>query len=371
MIGWREGFPRYVEDYLIEFPALRDRNPILLDLIDSEICVRREMADDPGLASYCKRFPSLSKEISQLYLLDHENSVGVDAGDGGTHRHADRWPVGSGDPPAPRAKAVEAKTENSPSQPSDDGSIDVAIPIDPPPWVTRVRCVSSTLTPAGRIWLVRGRDVEHGESVAMKLIPLPEGVERKHRTRILNLCEAVSEIDHPALITPRIAAINKGYLAVVRPWVFGEPFHSNLRVDDWRWRMQIVVRVGHVLDAIHLRGSNHGEVHPGNVIIDHENQVRLVDALSGSRFWATHVATWELEDSVESVDRLAIDVQGYLTMVVNEFARFGKTDPLAVLFRDLGEDFMRSPGACSQLADFVQQHLDGRRPKSGWFSRIR
>lgn len=70
----RSGTAVRVEQYLKDAPELRDDTEELLDLIDAEICTRRERGDVPNANEYVRRFPKLATQVGRLFVLDNIES---------------------------------------------------------------------------------------------------------------------------------------------------------------------------------------------------------------------------------------------------------------------------------------------------------
>ena len=66
----RSGASVGVEDYLSQVPELLADSDDLLDLIDAEICTRRELGLTPDFDDYVRRFPDLSTQVERLFVLD-------------------------------------------------------------------------------------------------------------------------------------------------------------------------------------------------------------------------------------------------------------------------------------------------------------
>jgi hypothetical protein len=372
----RRGIAVTVESYLTQFPALTRSQADVLDLIDAELCVRREMGETCHIESFQKRFTEHADAIRQLFFLQTEPELapGPDA-----VKPNETLPLTAGEQPE-IAEASRIERELSlvdpvrrppPTRPvpETDDSIDVPIPIAPPAWMVGARCVATSIGPEGRHWLVKGRDAERGEAVAMKIIPMPSTIGRLERTRILDLCEASSAVSHPVWLAPRIAAINNGHLAVVRPWIFGNPPREFAFAPDQTRHLRQVVRLAFALAAAHRVGATHGGVHRGNLILDHQGDLQLIDVVSSVSGWRNYLAIWDNDLSATLNERIAIDTSGLCRLLTDEAVRLRRPELLetvAALQRkiDLGQ-----ADAGAQVGEAVQAHLDGaatKPPKPFW-----
>lgn len=386
------------EDYLKQFPALAKSDAHLLDLIDAELCVRREMKDARDAEFFIDRFPELADSIRQLVFLDvqpaersyqplsdHAESSSPnialhEASQNSVHGTVDvSISEDSGSDPYLLQRDLTIAGLNRQSSVStgdsrNDDSIDVPIPIKPPAWMVGARCIATTLTESGRCWLVKGRDKERSDTVAMKIIPLPRTLDRTQRTRMLDLCGITSSVAHPTWVAPRIAAINNGHLAVVRPWIFGNPlaqglFSSGLSSSMLKQRLQGIVRVAFALSAAHRIGATHGSVHARNIVIDHESNINLIDAASGVGGWEFNLSIWNNDLSQTIDQRISRDTRGLVEMIASEC--IGSPD----------REMMDWPGqitsgiefhendACVRIGEALQARLDAPMTKQSWWKK--
>ena len=341
----RHGSNARVEDYLNQFPQLSGSDQSVLDLIDAEICVRREAKDDRSIEFYTDRFPELAEPIRQLIHLDLQ--PGAAPLPSGTASAADSQPTsrGSSVHAASESATIEiggtaevgskrfdesdhfelqrhltvAEFRSHQSRPAteqrNEDSIETPIPVQLPDWLSRPRCLATTLLQSGRCWLLKGLDRERGDSVAVKIIPLPSHLERTERTRILDLCEASSNVTHPCWVAPRIAAIRNNYLAIVRPWVFGNSYRVPGPDDLVTRPIPALIKFANALSAAHRSGATHGSVQENNLIIDHHGEVNIVDAASSGRGWEYYLGNWDNQLSNTLDARIRRDTGGLLALI--------------------------------------------------------
>lgn len=67
---WDRGEQVSVEEFLRHRPDLKDNTELVLDLIYSELILRRENGEDPPADEYIKRFPNLAADIRTQFELD-------------------------------------------------------------------------------------------------------------------------------------------------------------------------------------------------------------------------------------------------------------------------------------------------------------
>ncbi|MCD0458081.1 serine/threonine-protein kinase [Roseiconus lacunae] len=371
MLSWRRGHRTPTEDYLKQFPELAQSESSVLDLIDAEMCICRELKVSVDIDQLTKRFPDLATPILQLAYLDGapikgsgiESSIAASSvvlGSAGTAKpviepagacndgssSAKPPNIGSsefelqreltiaGVDPLVGLQLVGPQEDNESPAPRED-SIDVPLPIKPPDWMIGAKCIATTLGPLGRSWLVKGRDADRGDVVVMKVIPFPQTADQTQKTRILDLCEQASNVSHPCWVPPRIAAMNRSHLAVIRPWVFGTPLsdHNSERNRTADERLALAVRAAFAIAAAHRSGATHGSVRQSNMVLGHDHEVRLIDVGSSLRGWDRYFQHWHNDLSRSLAFRISSDTQALARWITGGLVASGRSawvEPLCV-----------------------------------------
>ncbi len=259
-----------------------------------------------------------------------------------------------------------------------DDSIDVPIPIAPPQWMSSAKCIASTMTPLGRCWVIKGRDAQRGEAVLMKVLPLPPTIGALQRTRILDLCETTSSVTHPHWVAPRIAAIRQGYLAVVRPWIFGTSLtqyqsqHQSASETDFDC-LAPLVQLGITLSAAHRGGVTHGLISANNVIVNHQASIQLVDAASSVGGWASCLMHWSDDLQKHLPWRIENDVRGYQQLVIETCLRFMPQNLRAarskLIQRVIDVPDATDPDTCIAIAEDLQRTIDQPTSTRPWWRK--
>ena len=339
----RNGHRVYAEQYVREFPQL-DHTSDLLDLIDAELCVAAELREPIDLVTYRKRFPDLVSDIEELAQLDLRSDVPCfhqEPGSGGFGVNLSEAPhfnissLAFGNP-----AGLSSGFSIDPSALLDDEASSVnrklsleriseEYPLTIPDWFLVDECIVRDKD----LCLLRGRDDVRGISLAMKIIRVPHLMADKDVIDLLDVCEAASRVQNPHWIAPQMAAVQMGYLGVIRPWQFANPWkppsitrspesgdsveavtkalnESSMRssgpshgsldcasldqasldqasLSDGEFNESIVLRrwrqlatVAFAVEAAHRSGATHGGLHAGNLAVNHEGNVCVVDATS-------------------------------------------------------------------------------------------
>ena len=363
----RNGHHVCAEQYVREFPQL-DRTGDLLDLIDAELCVAAELREPIDVAAYCDRFPDLATDIKELAQLDLSPEVpcfprtpesrgfGFDLSEAPHFDDSSQTvnhPGGSSsgfsiDPSA--SLDAESSSEN---QKLSLESISEDYPLTIPDWFLVDQCIVRDKDRC----LLRGRDDVRGISLAMKIVRVPHLMADKDVIDLLDICEAASRVQNPHWIAPQMAAVQMGYLGVIRPWQFANPWqppsitrspesggaaealtkalnenalnnkslnqasptdtklHESIMLRRWRQ----LATVAFAVEAAHRSGSTHGALHAGNLAVDHEGNVCVVDATSSFvalQRWLGNPAAGIQCNVIQSLDqRIHLDVEDMVKLV--------------------------------------------------------
>ena len=363
----RRGVKIGTEDYVRQFPGLAD-HASQLDLIDAELCVMRELGKAVSVERFCKRFPEVANEIRELVQLEpawnsgassEKTMAGSIGGDVANESADAEFSIAVSDPtdsgsrdfsivespenlrlkqPAGNTAAGGSDWSLSPANHSGGESNSNTLghlqsPIGPPPWLTATHCLES----GKHRWLMRGRDSSSGENLAMKVIRLPTMLAPGDRKRMLDICEQASRVNHPVWVLPRVAAIESNCLAVIRPWIFGASGEEEMairsavptqvsaasegkrRTDEMTRsisrRLRQLSSAAYALAAAHRVNAVHGGVTECNLLVDHDGEVRLVDASSTRWGWQRWMAHWEDDDETLLAFQKRGDVDDLLKLV--------------------------------------------------------
>lgn len=274
-----------VEDYLDKHPELRE--PVcLLDLIDAEICIRKELGEELDEAQWVNRFPQLEKEVRQLLHLDETPRVKGSASGSATASTTS----------SVRSRSAEASFVVGPVTDADTTFI---TPMPLPPGFVADCLVAKR---AGYD-LVRCHDTSDGRHFAFKVVDtLQLGAARvspAQRTMLLNAYEQSARIKHPAWLAPIVATCDEQCLGIMRPWIHGTGWSTTIPTVASSQSLRMVAEVAFCLQAAHDVGGYHGNVCANNLFIDHSGRLLLSDAMST-------VAVSDSAEQVRRADELAV-----------------------------------------------------------------
>jgi len=408
----RTGHPVYAEEYVQDFPQL-DQTSDLLDLIDAELCVAAELQETIEIASYYKRFPDLVSEIDELAQLDlhldiptfHLNPATQNSGFGFSET-----------PHSFTSSLTMAERDDQlsgfsvdPAIPPDEENVSIEklsedYPLAIPDWFVLDQCLARTKDGC----LLRGRDDVRGVPLAMKIIRVPRLLTDAEVTDLLDVCEAASRVQNAHWIAPRMAAIQMGYLGIIRPWQFANswqlaPFSrstsqrqnctesgppdamtnaldadesTNAELDETvvlrRWRQ--LAAVAFSVESAHRSGATHGAIHAGNLAVDHQGKVCVLDATSS----ITALERWLGKNStgIQCLEnRIQFDVDDFVSLVceTEKWMHSMTSEQLVQDVRNTASNHQQSQLACigevlMRYADHYQGLSIEQQPR--WRARI-
>ncbi len=433
----RNGHQVRAEQYVREFPQL-DRASDLLDLIDAELCVATELRESIDLAAYYKRFPDLATDIKELAQLDLSPTVpcfdrkpesggfGFDLSEPPQFDASSQAFDHSGGSSIALSIAPSAYLDDEASSATLKNSLERIVeeyPLAIPDWFLVDQCI---LRDKDRC-LLRGRDDVRGISLAMKIIRVPHPMADNDFINLLDVCEAASRVQNPHWIAPQMAAVQMGYLGVIRPWQFANPWqpasitrsHENgdsdkavnkalnenilnnknlnqasfrdVKVDASivlrRWRQ--LATVAFAVEAAHRSGVTHGALHAGNLVVDHSGNICIVDAASSLialQRWLGNPVSGVQSNVMQSLDqRIHLDVEDMIKLVRDTATWIPSTEseqlvervqesmldqPESLLTR-IGEILLQFTDHCQPLRrnPDVVQHPRWRTRIARWLSR--
>ncbi|MEU7875296.1 serine/threonine-protein kinase [Dactylosporangium sp. NPDC049140] len=131
----------------------------------------------------------------------------------------------------------------------------------------------------GEVW--RADDTLLGRCVAVKLLHDGRAGDREFQSRFHHEARAMAALHHPG-----IAAVydygeySEGSAYIVMAFIDGQPLDRRIAEDgrlDPATTMSIVAQAAHALEAAHAAGIVHRDVKPGNLIVQPDGTVVLVD----------------------------------------------------------------------------------------------
>jgi serine/threonine-protein kinase len=132
----------------------------------------------------------------------------------------------------------------------------------------------------GEVW--RASDTVLGRTVAVKLLHDGRAADREFQTRFHHEARAMATLHHPGIADIYdYGQIDEGSGAyIVMAYVDGRSLERRIAADgrlDAATTMSVVAQAARALDAAHAAGIVHRDVKPGNLIVQSDGTVVLVD----------------------------------------------------------------------------------------------
>lgn len=133
--------------------------------------------------------------------------------------------------------------------------------------------------------IYRARDESLDREVAIKVVLADRAEESTLHERLSREARAAARLSHPHVAQVHALGFSNGHPYLVMELVRGEDMDVMLRKNgpvEERMAMRTAAEVTEGLVALHREGLTHGDIKPGNIILDREGSAKLVDfGLSG------------------------------------------------------------------------------------------
>ena len=143
--------------------------------------------------------------------------------------------------------------------------------------------------------VVRAMDMQLSRPVALKLLPLESTAALAEGAGFLEEARLAASLDHPAIVPVYEAGVIDGTPFIAMRLVPGTDLAHLLRAEaplTLAATLRIVAPIADALDAAHAHGLVHGDVKPGNVLVE--------SAAEGRVYLADFGLTWRM-DTVSGV----------------------------------------------------------------------
>ncbi len=237
----KAGEPARVEEYLGRFPELADDRATVLGLIKTEWTLRGRVEPGLTLAGYRERFPEQANEIK------------VPSADASTLPD----PIRS------------ARREARPARPGDE-----ALPRMLGKYELRERVGGGTF---GTVY--RGWDSVLNWQVAVKVSNLDAFATTAELDEILREGRNAIGLKHPNIVAIHDGGTIDGTTFLIRSFVDGETLADRLawgRIELHR-AVELISLVASALDYVHQHGIVHRDLKPSNILLDREGRPHVAD----------------------------------------------------------------------------------------------
>ena len=357
----RRGFPRSVEAYLTAFPEIGSNPEWILDLIDAELCMRREKGERIHDEEYPRRFPALKDRFQKLFELERMEADFANL----AVRHQ---PLGDESTKAFVTSFDANSLIVSPADPRHPGQLSQLETFSAGgPWLTPPDGIRLTQLFASRpgVQMFRGIRQVDRRPMAVKVIrtsvadalPIQAFMDRLELFAKLksDYCETADSVE-----------VNGHHFVITRRWIEAVDWSVWVACQtDLRRVLNAVAMIADVLQMCHHAELPHGHLHPGNLLVDHSGRIKIVDFGMSAKH--SLVESWypigSRQDVFNPVVAKTRDTFGVTTLALNAIERSEPTDrPLRkikeLLLRIQGQPQLTAPRV---VVDALRCHLSGQK----------
>src|SRR5580704_5261578 len=129
----------------------------------------------------------------------------------------------------------------------------------------------------GRVY--KARDKNLARLVAIKLVPESRLSDTDRRARFVQEAKAASALNHPNIITIHEIGEQDARTFIVMELVDGKPLSELIPRKGMRptEALRIAAQVAGALTAAHAAGIVHRDLKPGNIMVDTQGRVKVLD----------------------------------------------------------------------------------------------
>ncbi len=294
---WRMGVHKQIEDYLRDYPELKDPSVSLGDLVLQESTVRSRHGAPPSLDELKSRFPTLDA----LALLPPGQNVVATVALGNADIETKRSDSGPAAGPAEAGTIVfDSQKSKTPGESTAGGSSAPTSGASRPLPTGASASTAATIAAmpgfaggaigrysiqkelgAGSFGVVlRCRDDDLKREVAIKL-PLRHGPPSADRVKeFLHEAQSAARLRHPGIVTVLdTGQTDDGRVYIVYEFIRGKTLQSRLEEGDYsledivRW----VAGSAEALHHAHKNGIVHRDIKPANILLDEDSNPHIAD----------------------------------------------------------------------------------------------
>ena len=125
----------------------------------------------------------------------------------------------------------------------------------------------------------RAHDEKLGRDVALKILPEDAAKDPERHARFLREARAIAALKHPNIVTVYSVEEADGFIYLTMELVEGHPLGfmippDGLRLDHF---FNYAVPLADAISWAHERGITHRDLKPGNIMVDHDHRVKVLD----------------------------------------------------------------------------------------------
>jgi len=125
----------------------------------------------------------------------------------------------------------------------------------------------------------KARDTRLERVVAIKLLPESRATDAERRSRFIHEAKAASALNHPNIVAIHEVGEQDGRTFMVMEFVDGKQLNELIPRKGMRLTeaLRVAVQVADALTAAHAVGIVHRDLKPGNIMVDAQGRVKVLD----------------------------------------------------------------------------------------------
>jgi predicted Ser/Thr protein kinase len=283
---WRSGARKQIEDYLRDYPELKDASVSLNDLVAQESLVRARYGDPPSVDELQTRFPSLDA----AKLLPPGQGVMATVALGNADIETKRSDSGPAQPAFPgtmvfdsqKSKPATGSTAGGSSAPTGGGTAAAAASRPAATMTGSIgRYAIGKELGAGSFGVVlQCSDGDLKRDVAIK-VPHRQGAPSAERVKeFLHEAQSAARLRHPGIVTVLdTGQTDDGRVYIVYEFIKGSTLQG--RLEEGNYSLEDVVRwvagSAEALHHAHKNGIVHRDIKPANILLDEDSRPHIAD----------------------------------------------------------------------------------------------
>jgi Tol biopolymer transport system component len=139
--------------------------------------------------------------------------------------------------------------------------------------------ITSLLGSGGMGEVYRAKDLKLGRDVAIKVLPKQLAADPERLKRFEREARAASALDHPNIVTIHDIAETDGVHFIVMQYVAGKTLRELMAEGrlDLNTTLRYAIQIADGLSRAHQHGLVHRDLKPDNVMVDEDEQVKILD----------------------------------------------------------------------------------------------
>ncbi|NBC66132.1 MAG: protein kinase [Bacteroidetes bacterium] len=125
----------------------------------------------------------------------------------------------------------------------------------------------------------KAQDTKLDRTVALKFLPPHLTKSKKDRKRFLREAKSAAALNHPNICTIHAVEEHEGKDFISMEYIDGQTLRENLESGKITFdsALEYAVQIAEALSKAHDKGIIHRDIKPGNIMIDANNQVKVMD----------------------------------------------------------------------------------------------